>query len=89
MELATFPWGDLGAGGLVVFAVWLLLTGRIVPRSVLKDVESQRDTYKQSWQEERSAGIAKDAQVDANTEAMRTLEATMNAFLSLRNRERS
>lgn len=88
MELATFPWGDLGAGGLVVFAVWLLLTGRIVPRSVLKDVEAQRDTYKQSWQEERAANAERDAHLDANTEVVRTMQSTMNAFLSLR-RERS
>lgn len=86
--MAAFHWSDLGAGGLVVLTVLLLLRGALVPRSVLKDVEAQRDTYKQSWQEERQANAEILTHLDANTAAMHTMESTMNAFLSLR-RERS
>lgn len=33
----SVPWGILTPSGLLMFAVWLLLTGRIVPRRTLDD----------------------------------------------------
>lgn len=87
--MAAVPWGNLSAGGLVGLFVLLLFLGRIVPRSVLKDVEAQRDTYKESWREEQAVNAEILAHLDANTAALRTMEATMNAFLSLRPRDRT
>lgn len=36
-----------GAAGLLALAVWLILTGRIVPRRVLQDAEKDRDQWRQ------------------------------------------
>ena len=84
--LAAVPWSDLGAGGLVVLAVLLLLTGRIVTRAVYEDMTRQRDKWEAAWKDSQRALADRDALIDANTEAMRTLEASFNAFLSLRGR---
>ncbi len=35
--------GDVGFGALVVAAVWLIFTGRLVPRSVLEDTRKDCD----------------------------------------------
>ena len=35
--------GDVGFGVLVVAAVWLIFTGRLVPRSVLEDTRKDCD----------------------------------------------
>jgi hypothetical protein len=34
MDLSAIPWPQLGAGGLLTMAVAMILTGRLVPRSV-------------------------------------------------------
>jgi hypothetical protein len=84
LELEKIPWADLGASGLVVLAVLLLLTGRIVTRASYQDVVEQRDKWEQAWKDSQQALAARDAQLDANTEAMRALEQAFNAFMSLR-----
>lgn len=75
------PWKDLSYGGLFFLAAWLLLTGRIVTRAVVRDVEKQRDVYKESW--ERSLGVIEtlETRLQANTEALNTVERTMSAVL--------
>ncbi len=45
-ELLGVPWPTLGAGGLLGLCVLLILTGRLVPRSQLKDVQTERDAWK-------------------------------------------
>ena len=35
--------GDVGFGVLVVAAVWLIYTGRLVPRSTVEDIRADRD----------------------------------------------
>lgn len=87
--LAAVPWSDLGAGGLVVLAVLLLLTGRIVTRAVYEDMVRQRDKWEAAWRDSQRALAERDAQLDANTEALKTMEAAFNAFLSLRPRDRT
>lgn len=84
--LGAIPWGNLGAGGLVVLAVLMLLSGRIVPRSVYQDMVAQRDKWEAAWRDSQQALATKDAQLDANTEALRTMEQALNAVMSLRNR---
>lgn len=82
MDLATLPWQDLGAGGIVVLAVLGILTGRIVPRQVLKDVEAQRDVYKQAWEQQCARNDEFGGQVDANTEALRTVERMLTSIMA-------
>lgn len=44
-----------GAGGIVALVVWMILTGRLVPRATLRDAYRQRDT----WQE--AHGVSEEA----------------------------
>lgn len=45
MELAGVPWQQLGLAGMAIFAVALVLTGRLVPRSTLTDAFKARDEW--------------------------------------------
>ena len=42
-----FGFVDLGASGLLVLVVLLILTGKLVPISVVRDVRSERDAYRE------------------------------------------
>jgi hypothetical protein len=65
-ELFGLNAGDLGAAGIVVLVVLLILLGRLVPRSVLEDVRkdrdarvadaiAERDTWKEAHRESEAA----------------------------------
>jgi hypothetical protein len=84
--MASIPWGNVGAGGLVTFAVLLLLTGRIVTRAVYQDMVAQRDKWEAAWRDSQQALAAKDIALDTNTEALKTLEQALNGVMSLRGR---
>lgn len=46
-----FPWTQASASVVLVFAVVLILTGRLVPRSALKDAEKARDEWREMFKE--------------------------------------
>ena len=43
--VAAVPWETLGLSGMAVLAVYLVLTGRIVPRSTHQDARDDRDGW--------------------------------------------
>lgn len=43
MEWAQLPIVQLGALGVLLGVVWLIITGRVVPRSTLDDARADRD----------------------------------------------
>lgn len=45
-ELAAVPWEAIGLSGMAVLGVYLVLTGKIVPRSVLLDTQAERDSWR-------------------------------------------
>lgn len=47
MDLASIPWPQLGAGGLLTIAIGMILTGRLVPRSV-------SDKWESAYREEKA-----------------------------------
>lgn len=52
--LSGLPIGNLGAGGIVVLIVLLVLTGRLVPRQQMIDLRADRDKWQDSsekWQQ--------------------------------------
>ncbi|MEV6571878.1 hypothetical protein [Streptomyces sp. NPDC051577] len=57
---------DLGAAGLIVLVVLLILNGRLVPRATLLDMREERDTWRAAH---------------AESEAARQTEQKMNAEL--------
>jgi len=81
-ELAALPWDSVGAGGIVVFAVYLVLTGRVVTRKVFEDMRDQRDVWQKAWKEQQQTIIDIGARVDAQTEAMRTMERVLTSITS-------
>jgi cell division septum initiation protein DivIVA len=46
-----FPWGQVSASAVLFFAIVLVLTGRLVPRSALKDAERVRDEWRQMFKD--------------------------------------
>ena len=44
--VAAVPWQSIGLSGMAVAAVWLILAGRIVPRSTHQDARDDRDQWK-------------------------------------------
>jgi hypothetical protein len=38
--------GQVGIGGLLSLAVWLIFTGRLVPRATVDDIRRERDDWK-------------------------------------------
>ena len=45
------PWSVIGQGGAVAVlagVVWMIVTGRLVPRSALLDAREQRDKWEQA-----------------------------------------
>jgi hypothetical protein len=45
------PIVDLGATALLALVVMMILTGRLVPRRVVKDIETERDYWRAAAQE--------------------------------------
>ena len=68
--LATIPWSSIGLSGMAVLAVYLVLTGRIVPKSTLDKAEQRGDQWREAHIEsERQRQEALDIARD-NTTAM-------------------
>jgi|SRR5690242_980980 len=47
--------GQAGIGGLLSLAVWLIFTGRLVPRSTVDDIRRERDDWKAAARESEAA----------------------------------
>jgi len=81
-------WGNLSAAGLLAIVAMLVFTGRLVPRSMYKDMEGQRDRMQELWEKANQQLLDEyEAKVEANTEALRAVEQTFNALP--RNRTKS
>lgn len=48
--LANLSIGDVGFAGLVSLAIYMIYTGRLVPRRHLDDTRQDRDSWKQAYQ---------------------------------------
>ena len=69
----TIPWSQLGAGGLLTIAVVLILTGRLVPRSVSNKWEA-------AYHEERKLNREQAAQLAELTEMGHTTVALLQSI---------
>jgi hypothetical protein len=84
LNLASIPWAQGGAAALLALAVWLILTGRIVPRQTLQDVQAQRDKYEQAWQTSQATIGELSQQVTALVEVGRTTETLLRSIVGER-----
>ena len=54
--MEVIPWvGDLGPTALVALAVWLILTGRLVPRKTLEKAEREAEHWRHASESEAQA----------------------------------
>lgn len=72
-----------GATGLLLAAVWLVLTGRIVPRSTHDEVRRDRDTYRAAVETALAASGENAANVRQLVGAVQELTTTQRETLDL------
>jgi hypothetical protein len=72
-----------GLAGLVATAVWMIYTGRLVPRRVYEDMKTERDDWKKAAEtrSEQNAAIGK--QVEKLVEQGQTAERAMLSLQTL------
>ncbi|MCY0919595.1 MULTISPECIES: hypothetical protein [unclassified Streptomyces] len=71
---------DLGAAGLVVLVVLLILTGRLVPRSTLLDMREERDTWRSAHGKSEAA---RQAEREMTTELLELSRTAGHVLTSL------
>ena len=64
---------NLGAGGLLAVVVWMILTGRLVPRRTLEDMAKEREYW-------RSAFFSQQQQSEALMETGRVAQEVLKAL---------
>jgi hypothetical protein len=74
------PFSALSASALLGITILLLLTGRLVPRSVLKDKTDEAERWRLAYESERTARGISDAQTNELLEVARTTQAIIAAM---------
>lgn len=72
-----------GATGLLLAAVWAVLTGRIVPRATHNEVRMDRDAYRRTAETALEAAAQSAANVSRLTAAVEQLAGTQREMLAL------
>lgn len=76
--------GNLGAGGIVVLAVVLLLTGRLVPRAVLEQAlalaAKETETWKAAFEKSEAARLKERELLDKAIEATKATALVVREF---------
>ena len=83
MGLDELPlWGDITVTSILssalVWVLWAIITGRLVPRSTLNDQKDNANTYKAAWETER----ARTAQQDDLIERLKIVGENMDRVLN-------
>lgn len=73
MDLSAIPWPQLGAGGLLTIAIGMILTGRLVPRSV-------SDKWEAAYREEKAITREQAAQLTELHELGHTTVALLQSI---------
>lgn len=73
----------LSAPTLLGLAVILLLTGRIVPRRILKDKDEESERWRQAYEAEREARLVSDNQTTKLLVAVETNRDVLYALLQV------
>ena len=76
--LEGLPLGQIGAGGLLAIVVLLVLTGRLVPRSVLQDKAADCE----SWKQTANDAVKAATELGMAVEKLHTLASTTNYALN-------
>lgn len=79
------PWAavtDIGAGGLVVLVVLLILAGKLVPRSVLESERQAKEHWRAACEREQEANRLHARAADAQSVGFDTVVKVMTAVQS-------
>lgn len=80
--LDGIPWpivSDVGAGGLVVLVVLLILSGRLIPKSHYDELVRARDYWRDAFQAEQEANRLHAQAADAQQMVAETVVKVMSA----------
>lgn len=69
-----------GAAGIVVLAVVMVLTGRLVPRAVHEETRADRDAWRSAYETTELARRKQAEQLDALLESAKATERLMTAM---------
>lgn len=72
--------GQVGIGGLLSLAIWLIFTGRLVTRNVVDDIRMQRDRWEQAARDSESARAEERAQVRELLEVAKITEHVLTSL---------
>lgn len=72
--------GQVGIGGLLSLAVWLIFTGRLVPRSVVDDIRQERDDWKAAARDSEDARAEERDQKRELLEVAHVMERVLTAL---------
>lgn len=75
LEGIALGWTDIGAGAIVILAVLMIFTGRLVPRRYYEDMQEQRDTWRASAEESREMNATLVQRADATLAILQSLDA--------------
>lgn len=81
METALgIPVAVLTAPALLLAAVWLVMSGRLIPRRTYEDMIKDRDNWREAHRIAEAERIQQSQQINELLEVGRTVDAIMNAL---------
>lgn len=83
------PVTDFGAGVLLGIAIWLILTGRLVPRSTYDEKSKEADKWQAAHSVSEEARHAQTKQLDAVMEVGQTVKDVLTALERARTEDKS
>lgn len=88
MIAAFSSWGNVSASAVLLFAIVLVLTGRLVPRSYLKDEQKRGDEWREMFMESQANVTELVSQVKDLTVTTKSSETILREIVDLNRRQR-
>jgi hypothetical protein len=82
MTIGGITLADLAPATLAGLAVLLVFLGYLVPRTTVKDIKEDRDTWKEAFETERSLREKADEQSEKMLEGNRATLSVLNAIFA-------
>lgn len=69
-----------GFAGLLFLCVWLIMTGRLVPRSTHLETRADRDSWRKAFEDSRVTSQVQAKSIDQLVESVKATETVMKAM---------
>lgn len=86
MIAAFSSWGNVSASAVLFFAIVLILTGRLTPRSNLKDEQKRGDEWREMFMESQKTVTELVSQVKDLTATSKSSETILKEIVDLNRR---